>query len=108
MSERQIQSSVRIALGLEDRVVLFRNNCGAFNDGNRLITFGLGKGSSDLVGICDGRFFALEIKMPGKKPTAEQLRWMGLVRRHGGFACVVTSVEDAKWAVIRCRNGESE
>lgn len=108
MSEKTIQAKIRLALGKEEGVVLFRNNTGAFNDGVRLIRYGLAIGSSDLIGIVDGRFFALEVKQPGKKPTKEQLQFLGCVRRHGGFAAVVTSVAEARAALQRCRMGRSE
>jgi hypothetical protein len=54
------------------------------------------------------RFFALETKLPGKRPTAEQRAWASVVRQLGGFACVVMSVDEALAAVERCRAGESE
>jgi hypothetical protein len=82
----------------------------------RAVVAGLGTGSADLVGIvrCTfetivvvGRVFCLEAKWPGKKPTEDQLVWLDVVRRFGGFACVVHSVDEAIAAVERCRRGES-
>jgi hypothetical protein len=97
---------------------------------------GLGLGSADIVGIVmvpilvpvenrrvarlpDGRYgigraFALEVKLPAHdgKPVGrlrpDQLRWLDAVRRFGGFATVVHSVEEATSAVERCREGASE
>lgn len=71
---------------------------------------GLGTGSSDLVGMIrgSGRVFVLEIKMPGEKPRPDQVAWLSLVRRWGGFACVVRSPEEALAAVDRACRGESE
>jgi hypothetical protein len=38
----------------------------------------------------------------------EQEQWMALVRRGGGFACVVRGVDEARAAVERCRAGASQ
>ena len=109
MTEAEIQDAIRLAahsLGL----VLWRNNTGLAVDGLRRIRYGLAVGSSDLVGILvpEGRFVALEVKAPGKRPTPEQERFLDLVRRSGGFAAVVRSVEDVRVLIDRARRGESE
>jgi hypothetical protein len=94
------------------------------------VRYGLGVGSADLVGVVTmhrytisftsaemaaaipqsgiGRAFALEVKLPGEKPTADQVKWLRAVRELGGFACVVTSIQEACDAVDRCRRGESQ
>lgn len=84
--------------------------------GIRPVPAGLGTGSADLVGIVTmlvngyriGRVFCLEVKRPGQKPDPDQIRWLAEVRKLGGFACVVHSIEEATAAVDRCRRGESE
>ena len=40
-------------------------------------------------------FVALEVKRPGGKATVEQQSFIDLVKRDGGIAAVVTSVEEA-------------
>ena len=106
MSERQIQQAIRLAVQGPD-LVLWRNNVGhgVLSDG-RHIDYGLAVGSADLVGICAGRFFALEVKSPTGRVSDDQMTWLALVRSKGGFAAVVRSVEDALAAVERCRKGE--
>ena len=54
-------------------------------------------GSADLIGIVMplGKFLALEVKRPGEKPSEAQAHWLALVRKAGGIAGVVTSVEEA-------------
>jgi hypothetical protein len=78
---------------------------------------GLAVGSADLVGLVDcyvtetdhfGRFFSLEVKWPGKQPSADQRLWGEIVHRRNGFWCVVHSVSEALEAVDRCRAGQSE
>jgi hypothetical protein len=112
MSEREIQHAIREALGLEPGVCLWRNQVGQYTEERggrkRVIRTGLAVGSADLVGIVDGRFFALETKSPTGRPTAEQSRWLQLVRNMGGFACVVRSADEARAALARARAGACE
>lgn len=110
MSEAEIQDAIRLA-GHSLGLVLWRNNTGLAVDGLRRIRYGLAVGSSDLIGILvpEGRFIALEVKAPnGKGPTPEQERFLTLVRRSGGFAAVVRSLEDARKAIERARQGRDE
>ncbi len=104
MTESAIQAAIRAALGSDARVVLWRNSTGVaehFARGStQTVRYGLAKGSADLVGLVHtGRFLALEVKRPGEKARPEQVMWLELVRRMGGFAAVVTSVDEAKRAV---------
>ena len=107
MSEREIQQAIRLAVQGPD-LVLWRNNVGhgVLSDG-RHIDYGLAVGSADLIGVCAGRFFALEVKSERGRVSDDQQRWCALVRSKGGFAAVVRSVEDALAAVERCRKGEA-
>ena len=115
MNESQIQQAIRIALGDEPDLVLWRNTTGQTEEWNpsdgsaRTMRYGLAVGSADLVGILrPGRFLALEVKTPTGRVRPEQTAWLELVRRMGGFAAVVRSVDEAKAALERARNGESE
>ena len=94
-SEQDILSLIRLALS-ERGIISWRNNTGALKDKDgRLIRYGLCQGSSDIIGIMpDGRFLAIEVKKPGKKPTPEQLNFIEAIRRHGGVAGVVHSPEE--------------
>ena len=94
-SEQDIQNLIRIALS-ERGIISWRNNTGALKDiTGRLVRYGLGVGSSDIIGIMpDGRFLAIEVKKPGKNPTAEQTRFIETILKQGGVAGVARSVED--------------
>lgn len=73
------------------------------------ILAGLGKGSSDLVGILrGGRAIALEVKTATGAVRPEQPIWLEAVRSWGGFACVVRSPEEAVAAVGRALAGASQ
>lgn len=114
MTEAQIQDAVRLALGQREDVLVFRNNVGVAEHWNGrsvdVVRYGLAPGSADLVGLAgpQGRFFALEVKTPTGRATADQEKWLALVRRFGGFACVVRSVDEALAAVERAIGGGHE
>ena len=99
--ETRLQNEIRLAISesIAD-CVMFRNSVGTFktSDG-KFVTAGLPPGSADLIGIqCragKGLFVALEVKLPGQKPRADQLAFLNRVRDLGGIAGVVTSVEEA-------------
>lgn len=107
MQEREIQHAIRLALGDEPDLILFRNTVGAaLVQGGRRITYGLCPGSADLVGVLGprGRWFCLEVKQPGKHSTAEQKRWADLMRARGAFVAEVSSVDDARNALSVARD----
>ena len=107
MSETALSRAIREAIAYLPGVLVWRNNTGKLQDRNgRWVTFGIGVGSADLIGLVDGRFFALEVKLPGQEPTKEQTAWHEVVRAHGGFVRVVRGVEEAVLAVSRCRRGD--
>lgn len=81
---------------------VLRTNAGVYydNQGNR-ITIGF-PGLSDLIGCTrDGRFFALEIKMPGEKPRQNQLDYLESMRRYGAIAGWCDSIEGAL-KIVEC------
>lgn len=52
-------------------------------------------GSGDILGLTrSGRFFSIEVKRPGNKPTDDQVRFMEDVKRNNGIAFVATCLED--------------
>jgi hypothetical protein len=123
-TETDITAEIRSALGRIEGVCVWRNNSGKLEDRHgRWVTFGLGIGSADLVGLVRvphaigqpggllGRFFALEIKSKarhvasGAALSADQERWKVHVQSLGGFVAVVWSAEEAVAAVERCRQG---
>jgi len=76
---------------------LWRNNTGGLYDKNgRFIRFGLCLGSSDLIGIYQGRFLAIEVKAAKGKISPEQEKFLGWIREKGGIAFVARSVDDVK------------
>ncbi len=58
-------------------------------------------GLPDIIGVCEGKFFSLEVKQPGRKATPLQSATLEAIRRAGGIAEVVTSVAEARYALDR-------
>lgn len=79
------------------RICVWRNNTGGFkNKQGHFYTFGL-KGSGDILGLTkEGRFISIEVKVPGRKPTPNQVQFMETVNANRGLAFVATSVEDVQ------------
>lgn len=95
-------------------VATFADKSGAVR---RRVDYGLAKGASDLIGMLSvpflpeyviGRFIALEIKTGNATRTKHQRMFQELVRRMGGFACVIRDRSEARGAIARARQGDSE
>jgi len=68
------------------------------NSGNRLKVTDrkkTHKGIADILGSKRGRFFAFEVKRPGKNPEPRQIEWLRRVAGSGGYACITRSLPDA-------------
>lgn len=55
------------------------------------------RGLPDIIGVYQGKFFGLEVKMPGKRHTLtpKQEHVLEKIRRNGGRATVVSAVQEA-------------
>jgi hypothetical protein len=108
-AETTLQQQIRLALGTSPNLRLFRNQVGSLPDPRtgRLVTFGLARGSADLIGWRTvtitpdmvGRriavFTSIEVKTPTGRVRPEQQAWLSVVQGAGGFAGIARSVEDA-------------
>ncbi len=54
---------------------------------------GYGTPMLDVVGCYHGRFFAIELKAPGKKPTPRQNLCISQMREAGGIVFVIDNVD---------------
>lgn len=52
------------------------------------------RGVSDLLGLYNGKFLAIEVKRPGTYPTKEQKEFIKKVNKLGGIAFVARSIDD--------------
>lgn len=75
----------------------WRNNTGVLKDANgRPISFGLCKGSSDIIGICpDGGFLAVEVKTATGRASPAQHAFIAAVQRRGGRAGIARTGAEA-------------
>ena len=103
-------AAIRAQLGRERDLTLFANRVGRAKFGQRVVPFGLGEGSADIVGILSphGRWFCLEVKTGNARRTAKQKMFAELIQKRGGFCCEARSVTEAWRALARARLGESE
>lgn len=109
-AETTLQQQIRLALGSRSDLRLFRNQVGSLPDPRtgRLVTFGLARGSADLIGwrtITIGPehvgqriavFTSIEVKTSTGRLTPAQHNWLGVVRGAGGIAGVARSATDAE------------
>ena len=108
-AETTLQQQIRLAIGTNPDVKLFRNQVGSLPDPRtgRLVTFGLARGSADLIGWRTvmitpdmvgqqlAVFTSIEVKTPTGRVSPQQQAWLGVVQGAGGIAGVARSVEDA-------------
>jgi len=59
-------------------------------------------GTPDLIGVLNGRSFAIEVKLPGKEATAKQTAELAAWAAQGWATGVVRSVRDAMDAIGHC------
>lgn len=108
-AETDLQQRIRLALGTRPDARLFRNQVGSLPDPRtgRLVTFGLARGSADLIGwrtvvvtpdMVGQRlavFTSIEVKTLTGRVRPDQQAWLGVVRGAGGIAGIARSVTDA-------------
>jgi len=103
--EGRIQAEIRLALGKEPDLVLWRISPSApTGEGGRVLRTAP-EGIADLCGVLapTGRWFCLEVKTRTGRARPEQVQWSELVRSRGGFYAVVRSVDEALAALAKAR-----
>lgn len=77
----------------------WKNTSGGFFDGKKMrrhsSPFAI-KGTSDILGVYQGRFICFEVKSLTGKPTKEQLAFIKKVETFGGLGSVVNSAEKVR------------
>jgi hypothetical protein len=108
VTEQQIQQHIRLTCST-GATRLFRNNTGTLRDQHgRPVTFGLCKGSADLIGWTTRTitqemvgqriavFTSIEVKAASGRLRPEQRQWLDAVQAAGGIGGVARSVDDAR------------
>jgi hypothetical protein len=112
-AETTLQQQIRLAIGTRPEARIFRNQVGSLPDPRtgRLVTFGLARGSADLIGwrtitvtpaMVGTRlaiFTSIEVKTPTGRVRPEQQAWLQAVQQAGGIAIIARSVPDAELAL---------
>ena len=112
-AETTLQQQIRLAVGTNPEARIFRNQVGSLPDPRtgRLVTFGLARGSADLIGwrtitvtqaMVGTRlaiFTSIEVKVPTGRVRPEQQAWLEAVHQAGGIAVIARSVPDAELAL---------
>lgn len=93
--ETVLMRKIMVALS-EAKCFVLRTNSGVFFDSNGgRVRIGF-PGLSDLVGCTsEGRFFAIEVKLPGEHPREDQKKFLNAMAATGALAGVAHSVEEA-------------
>jgi hypothetical protein len=107
VTEQQIQQQIRLTCSTGS-TRLFRNNTGTLRDQHgRPVSFGLCKGSADLIGWRTvtvtpemvgqqvAVFTSIEVKAASGRLSPEQRQWLDAVQAAGGIGGVARSVADA-------------
>ena len=80
------------------RILAWRSNSGGvmgeYKGKKRFVRFNSAPGMSDICAVYRGRFIAVEVKMPGKHSTPEQIRFQNAVAAAGGLALEVHSTDE--------------
>ena len=96
LKESDIQKSILDYLKIKHYVIFKHRSVGIYKqDTGKYIPLAFGeKGISDLI-ACDpyGRFWAIEVKKPGGRPSQEQLDFLSRVRENNGVALLVDSLD---------------
>lgn len=93
--ETVLMRKIMVALSKSGHFVM-RTNAGVFYNANGdRVRIGF-PGLSDLVGCTSGgRFFAIEVKLPGEHPRPDQQKFLDAMRNAGAIAGCAHSVEEA-------------
>jgi hypothetical protein len=99
VSEKDIQKAILEYLQIKG-YVCWRNNTGAMSGSHNgkkwFMHFGA-VGSGDILGMTkEGKFFSIEVKAKGKKPSPSQVDFIQRVTLSKGIAFVAYSVDDVQ------------
>jgi hypothetical protein len=112
MLERDIQRACLDYLSYRGIFAWRNNNVGICDPRTGAFRFHGLRGVSDILGIFPqtvdtvghgrqifGNFLAIEVKQPGKKPTADQQAFLDAISQRGGIGICVHSVEELEQAL---------
>lgn len=103
VTEKQIETLILKWLNFQPGVMAFKVNTVGIYDTKRgifrrIVNPFIHKGTSDIIGLCNGTFFCIEVKHPDrlKSVTEEQTRFIDQVKNRGGYGMVATSLQQVE------------
>lgn len=98
-SEARVVADVLIAVSALPGCMVWRNNTGVGQAGNRVVRFSV-PGAPDILGAFRGRALGIECKRPGGgRQSPEQLRFQRAFEAAGGLYLLVRSADEALQAL---------
>ncbi len=96
-NEKDTQKAILDYLNTIGAVAIKIYNGGIFNPKNQRYFFPYQNqyGVSDIIACYKGKFIAIEVKSPGRKPTEFQLEFLERVKKSGGVAIWTDNIDDA-------------
>lgn len=110
MLEKPIEKQILTWLNYQQGVMAFKVNTVGIYDAKRAI-YRKNKnpfvhlGTSDIIGLCDGIFFCIEVKTVKTltRVTDEQIRFINQVKSRGGYGIVATDLSHAELLIASIR-----
>lgn len=105
LKESEVQKLIMRYLTRRTRI--YKNAVGTAKQGDRVISFGLCKGSSDLIGFTEVKittemvgdtvaiFTAIEVKKYNGDPSPDQVKFIELVKSSGGIGGIAKTIDEA-------------
>jgi len=95
--EADIQTDIKDALLKSGLAIVCKVKTNGLLRGSNGRRYSMGQdGMLDLYGMTKtGRYFEIEVKMPGEKPTIDQKQRIEKIQRYGGIAGWATSIDEA-------------
>ena len=95
-NEKETQKTILDYLNTIGALAIKIYNGGIFNPKNHKYFFPYQNqyGVSDIIACYKGKFIAIEVKSPGRKPTEFQLEFLEKVKKSGGIAIWTDNIDD--------------
>jgi hypothetical protein len=99
ITEKKLESQILDWLNFQPKTFAFKvNTVGIFDREKNVFRKNLNphvhRGTSDIIGVTDGRFFAIEVKLKGRKLNEFQTTFLVNVKRKGGVSLVAHSLDE--------------
>lgn len=111
LSEKQIETCILRWLNAQWDCFAFKiNTVGIYDPVAKVFRKNMNpyviKGTSDILGVCRGKFFAIEVKTPmtiKNGLSEDQISFLERVKRRGGHAYAVCNLEQAHFVIEKIR-----